>query len=73
MELSMSNGGINQETDQSGEIQIGPTDKGMVRLFVRGDDFELPMDFLPDEALEIAAELIEAAESITSASKGRKK
>lgn len=71
----MSNGGINQETDQAGEIQIGPTDKGMVRLFVRGDDFELPMDFLPDEALEIAAELVEAAESITSArkSKGRKK
>lgn len=71
----MSNSGINKETDQSGEIQIGPTDKGMVRLFVRGDDFELPMDFLPEEALEIAAELVEAAESITSAStsKGRKK
>lgn len=69
----MSNGGINQETDQSGEIQIGPTDKGMVRLFVRGEDFELPMDFLPDEALEIAAELVEAAESITGTNKGRKK
>ncbi|MBV1886476.1 MAG: hypothetical protein KUG61_05290 [Parvibaculaceae bacterium] len=69
----MSNNGINKETDQAGEIQIGPTDKGMVRLFVRGEDFELPMDFLPDEALEIAAELVEAAESITAAGKGRKK
>lgn len=53
--------GINNQTDESGEIQIGPTSLGMVRLFIRTGKFELPMDFSPEEAEEIAAELIEAA------------
>jgi len=55
-------GGINIQTDDNGEIQIGPTSLGMVRLFIRTEKFELPMDFSPDEAEEIAAELAEAAE-----------
>lgn len=55
-------GGINSETDESGEIQIGPTSMGMVRIFFRTSSFELPMDFLPEEAEEIAAEILEAAE-----------
>ncbi len=54
--------GINSQTDESGEIQIGPTSMGMVRLFIRTGQFELPMDFLPEEAEEIAAELTEAAQ-----------
>ena len=57
----MSNG-INIQTDDSGEIQIGPTSLGMVRLFFRTGEFELPMDFSPEEAEEMAAELTEAAE-----------
>ncbi|MBL4863793.1 MAG: hypothetical protein JKY63_02715 [Rhodobiaceae bacterium] len=57
----MSNG-INTQTDDNGEIQIGPTSLGMVRLFFRTGKFELPMDFSPEEAEEIAAELTEAAE-----------
>ena len=48
--------GINSQTDESGEIQIGPTSLGMVRLYFRTASFELPMDFSPEEAEEIAAE-----------------
>jgi hypothetical protein len=57
----MNGSGINKETEESGEIQIGPTSAGMVRLFFRAPQFELPMDFLPEEAEEIAAEIVEAA------------
>ncbi len=52
---------INTQTDEAGEIQIGPTDQGMVRLFVRTERHSLPMDFTPDEAREIAAEIEQAA------------
>jgi hypothetical protein len=64
--------GINNQTDDSGEIQIGPTSLGMVRLFIRAGKFELPMDFSPEEAEEIAAELTEAATlARQSGSKGK--
>jgi len=53
--------GINSETDQVGEMQIGPTSTGMVRIFVAGHGFELPMDFTPAEAEEIAQEIMDAA------------
>ncbi|MEM9968062.1 MAG: DUF6324 family protein [Pseudomonadota bacterium] len=53
--------GINTERDIEASLQIGPTDAGMVRLFVEGDDVEIPMDFTPDEAREIAEEIIAAA------------
>ncbi|PWJ19115.1 DUF6324 family protein [Jannaschia seohaensis] len=53
--------GINDESDISANLQIGPTDAGMVRLYVEGDGIEIPMDFEPDEALEIAEELRAAA------------
>ena len=53
--------GINKQTDAQGEIQIGPTEMGMVRVFVRTDKFEIPMDFTPEEADEIAAEIEAAA------------
>ena len=69
----MGKGGINAETDESGELQIGPTDQGMVRLFVRSNQFELPMDFLPEEADEIAAELMEAANMVRAKSKSKNK
>ncbi len=54
--------GINSESDVSANLQIGPTTQGMVRLYVEGDGVELPLDFSPDEALEIAAELQAAAQ-----------
>ena len=49
--------GINDERDIEAGIQIGPTDQGMVRLFVVAEGLEIPMDFAPDEAEEIAEEL----------------
>ncbi|MEL6583683.1 MAG: DUF6324 family protein [Pseudomonadota bacterium] len=54
--------GINSESSIAANLQIGPTDLGMVRLYIEADGVELPMDFDPEEALEIAAELTAAAE-----------
>lgn len=54
--------GINDESDIEAGLQIGPTDTGMVRIFVEGGGIEIPMDFDPDEALEIAEEIRAAAE-----------
>ena len=53
--------GINKETDLSANLQIGPTDHGMVRIYVEGDGIEIPMDFDPEEAEEIADEIRAAA------------
>ncbi len=66
--------GINSETDISADLQIGPTDAGMVRIYVAGNGVELPMDFDPDEADEIAEELRLAAQTargMTAKPKGR--
>ena len=53
--------GINTESDLSADLQIGPTSTGGVRIFVKTERFEVPMDFEPDEAEEIAEELRAAA------------
>ncbi|WP_108483629.1 DUF6324 family protein [Oceaniglobus ichthyenteri] len=53
--------GINSESDIAANLQIGPTDAGMVRLYVEGDGIDLPLDFDPEEAEEIAEELRAAA------------
>ncbi|HKK84060.1 MAG TPA: DUF6324 family protein [Roseovarius sp.] len=55
--------GINDERDIEANLQIGPTDQGMVRLFVAAEGLEIPMDFEPDEAREIAEELMAAAKA----------
>ena len=56
--------GIDKQSDVSANIQIGPTDQGMVRIYIEADDgTEIPMDFEPDEALDIAEELRAAAEA----------
>ena len=55
--------GINTERDIEANLQIGPTDQGMVRLFVLADGIEIPMDFLPEEADEIAEEIKLAAQA----------
>ncbi|MEN8894307.1 DUF6324 family protein [Planktotalea arctica] len=53
--------GINTERDVEANMQIGPTDAGMVRIFIEGDGIEIPMDFDPEEAEEIAEEIRAAA------------
>ncbi len=55
--------GINTERDIESNLQIGPTDQGMVRLYVESQGAEIPMDFSPDEADEIAAEIVAAAKA----------
>ena len=56
--------GINSERDIEANLQIGPTDQGMVRIFVEANGVEIPMDFTPEEALEIAEEITAAAKVI---------
>ena len=64
--------GINDERDIEANLQIGPTDMGMVRLFIEASGgIEVPMDFDPDEAEEIVEE-IRAAIS-TARAMGNKK
>ncbi len=53
--------GINSENDIAANLQIGPTDQGMVRLYVQGEGIDLPFDFDPEEAEEIAEEIKAAA------------
>jgi len=54
--------GINSETEIEANLQIGPTTLGMVRLYIEGKGIDLPMDFEPDEADDIAEEIRAAAE-----------
>ncbi|MCO6382786.1 MAG: hypothetical protein JXQ91_12855 [Vannielia sp.] len=66
--------GINSESETAANLQIGPTDQGMVRLYIQGDGVDLPMDFDPEEALEIAEELKSAAQrAAATIAGGRKK
>ncbi|SEW11394.1 hypothetical protein SAMN05444851_1493 [Aliiroseovarius sediminilitoris] len=64
--------GINDESDIDANLQIGPTSLGMVRLYVEGGGIELPMDFEPEEAEEIAEELRVAAQQARALADGAK-
>jgi hypothetical protein len=56
--------GINSPSDIAANLQIGPTDAGMVRIFIEAEGgIDLPLDFDPEEAEEIAEELRAAAEA----------
>ena len=56
--------GIDKQSDIAANIQIGPTDHGMVRIYIEAEGgVELPLDFDPEEADEIAEELRTAAEA----------
>jgi hypothetical protein len=56
--------GINSPSDIAANLQIGPTDSGMVRIFIEAEGgIDLPLDFDPEEAEEIAEELRAAAEA----------
>lgn len=61
--------GINNERDIEANMQIGPTDLGMVRIFIEAGDIEIPMDFSPEEADEIADEIKAAAMAARSVKK----
>lgn len=59
---------INSQSDIAANLQIGPTDRGMVRIYVEGEGLDLPLDFDPEEAEEIAEELLAAAEAARAVS-----
>lgn len=61
--------GINDQSDHSASLQIGPTSEGMVRIYVEGEGVSLPLDFDPEEAEEIAEELRGAAERARAAAR----
>lgn len=64
--------GIDTERDIEANLQIGPTDHGMVRIFVEGQGFEIPMDFEPEEAEDIAAEILQAAKAARAVSRKKR-
>jgi hypothetical protein len=67
--------GIDKQSEIAANLQIGPTSLGMVRIYVEAEGMELPLDFDPEEAEEIAEELRAAAEAARgmTAPKGPKK
>ena len=54
---------IDKQSEIAANLQIGPTTLGMVRIYIEAEGVELPLDFDPDEAEEIAEELRAAAEA----------
>lgn len=62
---------IDTERELEANLQIGPTSDGMVRLFIEGGGVEIPMDFEPDEALEIAEEIKVASTQAAAMKKER--
>lgn len=66
--------GIDKQSDVSANIQIGPTSLGMVRIYVEAEGgIELPLDFEPEEALEIAEEIRAAAEMAREMGAGKRR
>ena len=64
---------IDKQSDVSANLQIGPTSLGMVRIYVEAEGgVELPLDFEPEEALEIAEEIRAAAEIARGMAKKRR-
>ena len=62
---------IDKESDIAANIQIGPTDRGMVRIYIEAEGgIQLPLDFDPEEADEIAEELRAAAEAARAMASG---
>ena len=64
---------IDKQSDIAANIQIGPTSLGMVRIYIEAEGgIELPLDFDPEEADEIAEELRAAAEAARAMADGPK-
>ena len=65
--------GIDKQSEVAANLQIGPTSLGMVRIYVSADGgVELPLDFEPEEAEEIAEELLAAARAARTMGEGAK-
>jgi hypothetical protein len=62
--------GIDKQSELAANLQIGPTSLGMVRIYVEGEGVDLPLDFDPEEAEEIAEELRVAAAAARAMSDG---
>ena len=54
---------INWKHNIETDLQVGPTSEGMVRLFIQNEEISLPIDFNPDDAIEIANEIIASAKT----------
>lgn len=65
--------GIDRESDVAADLQVAPTSLGMVRIHVASEGVEIPMDFEPAEAREIAEELMAAAEAAERLAQGRRR
>ena len=65
--------GIDKQSDIAANLQIGPTSVGMVRIYIEAEGIELPLDFDPEQAEEIAEELRAAAEAARAIGDGGKK
>ncbi len=55
--------------DEAGAVQIGPTDQAMVRIILTTQNGVFELDFPPEEAREIAQELVAAAEIAEAATR----
>ena len=64
---------IDKQSDIAANLQIGPTSIGMVRIYIEAEGIDMPLDFDPDEADEIAEELRAAAERARSMGEPPKK
>lgn len=64
--------GIDKESDITANLQIGPTSIGMVRIYIEANGTEIPMDFEPEEAEEIADEIRAAAARARAMSETKK-
>ncbi len=61
------------DSDIAADLRVAPTTLGMVRIHITAEDgTDLPMDFDPEEAEEIAEELRAAAEAARAMSGGRR-
>lgn len=63
---------INSQSNIAANLQVGPTDQGMVRIYLEAEGIDLPLDFDPEEATEIAEELLAAAEAARQMGQGGK-
>lgn len=63
--------GLNTPSDIAADLIVGPTDQGMVRIYVSGEDVDIPLDFDPEDAEAIAEELMAAAQSARAGRKDK--
>ena len=54
---------IDTQSESGADLQIGPTDQGMVRLYIFSEEIDIPLDFDPDDAEAMAEELLAAAQA----------